>query len=201
MEGSLSRIKRVLIQIDKVIERIAVGMLVAMILIVFVQVVGRKLLGVLVVESSEGVAANGFTRLFGRLIPGLKWILVRSEEVTLLCLTWFSFMGIAIGFRERIHLSMDMIASILPKRVNWVLDKLIDLTTFAFGLYLVVYGWEFTALMAESTLAATKLPNAVQYAVMPITGVLTCIYSALQLLGHDLRRFQNIDEEIKTDDA
>jgi len=35
--------------------------------------------------------------------------------------------------------------------------------------------------------------------VMPITGVLTCVYSVLQLLGRDLRRYHTIEEEIKRD--
>jgi hypothetical protein len=34
---------------------------------------------------------------------------------------------------------------------------------------------------------------------MPITGVLTCVYSGLQLFGKDLRRYHTIEEEIKRD--
>jgi len=123
-----------------------------MILIVFMAVVTRKLFG---------------------------FVFAWSEEVTLLCLTWFTFMGIAIGFRERLHLGMDLFEK-LPKKVLDVSDKLIDLVTFFFGLYLVVYGWDFALTMRGSILAATELPNLIQYIVMPITGILTCAYSALQ---------------------
>jgi hypothetical protein len=54
-------------------------------------------------------------------------------------------------------------------------------------------------MMRGSILAATQMPNLIQYIVMPITGVMTCVYSALQLLGHDLRRYNVIEEEIKRD--
>jgi TRAP-type C4-dicarboxylate transport system permease small subunit len=87
----------------------------------------------------------------------------------------------------------------LPKRVLDASDKLVDLVTFLFGLYLVVYGWDFSMMMQGSFLAATQLPNMVQYIVMPITGVLTCVYSALQFFGKDLRRYHTIEEEIKRD--
>jgi TRAP-type C4-dicarboxylate transport system permease small subunit len=80
-----------------------------------------------------------------------------------------------------------------------VSDKLIDLVTFFFGLYLVVYGWDFALMMRGSILAATELPNLIQYIVMPITGILTCAYSALQFFGKDLRRYHVIEEEIKRD--
>ena len=165
------RVRRVFLIADKAIEGFAIALLVAMILIVFVAVVTRKIFG---------------------------FVFVWSEEITLLCLTWFTFMGIAIGFRERLHLGMDLFDK-LPRRLLAASDKLVDGVTFLFGLYLVAYGWDFAMMMQGSILAATQLPNLIQYIVMPITGVLTCVYSALQLLGKDLRRYHTIEEEIKRD--
>ncbi len=164
-------VARIFLVVDKILEGFAITLLVFMIINVFTAVVTRKL---------------------------FKFQFAWSEEVTLLCLTWFTFMGIAIGFRERLHLGMDLFEK-LPKKVLAFLDKLVDAVTFLFGLYLVVYGWDFTMMMRGSVLAATQLPNVVQYIVMPITGVMTCVYSALQLLGHDLRRYNVIEEEIKRD--
>jgi TRAP-type C4-dicarboxylate transport system permease small subunit len=163
---------KVLVTVDKVVEGGAISMLVGMILVVFVQVMTRKL---------------------------FRFVFFWSEEVTLLLLTWFSFMGIAIGFREKLHLAMDMVSSLLPKPLDRALDRLIDVCNVGFGIYLVVFGWKFTALMGESTLPATGLPNSIQYLVMPITGVMTCAYCGLQLFGVDTRRFHTVDEEIKGD--
>jgi TRAP-type transport system small permease protein len=171
MSSKKESLKRLFLTIDKVIEGFCIALLVLMIVIVFVAVITRK--------------------IFHFVFP---W----SEEVTLLCLTWFTFMGIAIGFRERLHLGMDLFEKAPEKVLKWM-DRLIDAVTFLFGLYLVVYGWDFTMMMRGSILAATNLPNAIQYIVMPITGVLTCVYSALQLLGYDLRRYNKIEEEIKRD--
>jgi TRAP-type C4-dicarboxylate transport system permease small subunit len=117
-----------------------------------------------------------------------------SEEVTLLLMVWFSFMGIAIGFREKLHMSMDSLTKYFPKRVNFILDKIIDVCIFLFGLYLIVNGWQFTVLMNDSTLPATQLPNSVQYAVMPITGVMICVYSFLQFIGINTIRHHGIEE-------
>ena len=167
-KGSVGRF---FLMVDKIIEGFAITLLVAMILIVFVAVVTRKIFG---------------------------FVFAWSEEITLLCLTWFTFMGIAIGFRERLHLGMDLFEK-LPKKLLDASDKLVDFVTFFFGLYLVVYGWDFALMMRGSILAATELPNLIQYIVMPITGVLTCVYSVLQLLGRDLRRYHTIEEEIKRD--
>ena len=161
------------VTIDKAIDGFCIILLVAMILIVVMAVITRK---------------------------GFGWMFAWSEEITLLCLTWFTFMGIAVGFRERLHLNMELVdIDKLPPKVLLVTDRFIDLVTFFFGLYLVIYGWNFAMMMRGSILSATEMPNLVQYIVMPITGVTTCVYAALQFLGHDLRRYNVIEEEIKRD--
>jgi TRAP-type transport system small permease protein len=166
-------VRRFLLKIDKAIDAFCIILLVAMILIVVMAVITRK---------------------------GFGWMFAWSEEITLLCLTWFTFMGIAIGFRERLHLNMELIdVDKLPPKVLLVTDRFIDLVTFFFGLYLAVYGWNFAMSMRGSILSATEMPNMVQYIVMPITGVMTCVYAALQFTGHDLRRYNVIEEEIKRD--
>jgi TRAP-type transport system small permease protein len=169
----LEFLKRLFVRIDKVIEGFAITLLVSLIVIVFMQVVTRKIFG---------------------------FVFFWSEEITLLCLTWFCFMGIAIGFREKLHLAMDMIEGFTPKIVLTILDRIIDISIFVMGLYLVIKGWEFVQLMGESTLPATKMPNSIQYLVVPITGALSCIYAALQFFGHDTRRYHLIEEEIQKHD-
>ncbi|MFE5322703.1 TRAP transporter small permease [Paenibacillus sp. NPDC056579] len=163
----MKTIKRAALWVDSFFEMFSLTALLAMILIVTTQVMTRKL---------------------------FHFVLFWSEEVTLLLLVWFSFLGIAFGFREHLHLAIDTLTSKFPSSWNRVLDKLIYASIFAFGIYLIVSGTEFTILMNESTLAATKLPNSVMYAVMPITGVLVCVYSLLQFIGIDTRRHRGNEE-------
>lgn len=162
-------IKRIALAIDSFFENFALVAIASMVIIVAIQVITRKL---------------------------FNFVFFWSEEITLLLMVWFSFMGIAIGFREKLHLAMDSFTNLLPKRINKVLDKVIQVCIFAFGFYLVKNGWEFTVLMNESTLPATKLPNSIMYLVMPITGVMICVYTFLQLIGIETIRHEHIDEEV-----
>ncbi|EAX48861.1 Tripartite ATP-independent periplasmic transporter, DctQ component [Thermosinus carboxydivorans Nor1] len=160
-------LRRIALALDTALETFALLALLSMILIVTMTVFTRKL---------------------------FNFVFFWSEEVTLLLLVWFAFMGMAIGFREGLHLAMDTITGLFPKWFNKGLDKLIQLSTFAFGLYLIIQGWDFTVLMHDSTLAATKLPNSTLYAVMPVTGFMVCAYSALQFFGVDTKRHQGLEE-------
>lgn len=153
--------------IDRIVETFALSALVAMTLIVTMQVLTRKL---------------------------LNFVFFWSEEVTLLLLIWFSILGIAIGFREKLHMAMDSFTNLFPASWNKVLDKIIGSCTFMFGVYLIVYGWEFTVMMHANTFAATKWPVSVMYAVMPITGVMVCFYSFLELIGVNTVRHIELGE-------
>nr|WP_239565218.1 TRAP transporter small permease [Brevibacillus fulvus] len=117
-----------------------------------------------------------------------------SEEITLLLLVWFAFLSITVGFRENIHMGIDSFTHHLPKTFNKILDKVISASIFAFGLYLVVQGWEFTVLMEESTLPATKMPSSVGYIEMPITGIMICVYALLQFFNVDTVRYKDMEE-------
>lgn len=161
----MKTLKRIALAIDSFFETFALVGLLAMILIVTMQVLTRKL---------------------------LHFVFFWSEEVTLLLLIWFSFMGIAIGFREKLHLGIDTFTSKWPAPVNRMLDKIIYISIFIFGCYLVYYGWDFTKIMNESELPATGLPNSIMYAVMPLSGIMICVYALLQLFGVDTRRHHNL---------
>ncbi|KKI94165.1 C4-dicarboxylate ABC transporter permease [Bacillus sp. SA1-12] len=160
-------IKKTGLMIDSLFENIALLSLLGLVMIVTTQVMTRKF---------------------------LNFVFFWSEEVTLLLLSWFAFMAIAIGFRENIHLGIDAITNFFSKRVNTLLDKVIHVSIFAFGLFLLVQGWDFTILMLQSTLPATKLPTGIQYLIMPITGVMICAYSILQFFSFNTKRHHNIEE-------
>ena len=112
---------------------------------------------------------------------------------TLSLLVWFCVLGIAIGFRERLHLAMTSFMNLLSDRINVILTKIICICIFMFGLYLVVYGWDFTMKMYNVTLAATGWSLSVRYAVMHVSGVMICFYAILDLAGVKIER--KVDEE------
>jgi TRAP-type transport system small permease protein len=164
---NMKLIKKVGLLIDSAFENLTLLFLVALIFIVTTQVFTRKL---------------------------FNFVFFWSEEITLLLLAWFAFMAIAIGVREYIHLGIDSFTNLFGKKFNKFWDKVIDLSVFAFGLYLMVQGWEFTVLMLDSTLPATKLPSSVTYVAMPLTGVMICAYALLQLFNIKTNRHENIEE-------
>jgi TRAP-type transport system small permease protein len=167
MNQAYQVIKRAVLAIDRAIEVFAVSAVAAMTIICTMQVFTRKV---------------------------LNFVFFWSEEITLLLLIWFAFLGIAIGFRDKLHLAMDAFSNILPKWANVALDKVIALSTIAFGVYLIKYGWSFTVLMYPNRLTATEWSSSVMYVIMPVTGIMVCFYAVLHLLGIDTDRHKDMEE-------
>lgn len=119
-----------------------------------------------------------------------------STEVAVILLVWLGLLATAIGARERSHVAMAFVADRLPRITAPVVNRLGSAFLLAFGLYLVIQGWEFTQLTMRSTLPSTGLPTAVQYAAMPVSGVLLTVYGALQLLGIETKRDVDAGDEL-----
>jgi TRAP-type C4-dicarboxylate transport system permease small subunit len=69
-----------------------------------------------------------------------------------------------------------------------LLSRFIYLLIVGFGVVMIVYGIQLTEFMTMSTLPATKLTSAVEYVVIPISGVLL-IYNSLELFFISYRQF------------
>ena len=170
----MNQLKKIALKIDTAFETVTILFLLGVIIIMSVQVVTRKL---------------------------FNFVFFWSEEGILLCLVWFSFLGIAVGFREGVHMGVEALTDHLSPRANRIIDTWVNLMGLLYGVYFVIYGWEFTVLMFESTLPATKLPNSVVYAVMPVSGFMVCVYSLLQLFGVNTKRHKGADIEVGGGDA
>jgi TRAP-type C4-dicarboxylate transport system permease small subunit len=147
--------------IQKFLELLSMAMLLAMVVIICYQVVLRF--------------------VFNR---SPSW----SEEVAIVLMIWFGILSIPIGVKHHLHIGIEYIYKQFPLKTQYVLSRFIYLLIVGFGVIMIVYGIQLTEFMTMSTLPATKLSSAVEYVVIPISGVLL-IYNSLELFFISFRRF------------
>lgn len=157
-------ILNVLLTIDKAFEELSKIMLLTMIIIVCFQVFARKLFS---------------------YTP--EW----SLDATIFLLIWFSFLGIAMGFRERIHLAFTSIQ--FSEKSNFYIEKIISLIEIAFSIILIVYGTKLAINDFGQVIPTMgNLPIAYRTMAVPVSGVLILFYGVFQLFGVDLRRHKGL---------
>lgn len=148
--------KRILDFSDRILEYIAMTFIVLMTLIITLQV---------------------FTRYCFSMTPG--W----SEEVALILMVWFGFIGIAIGVKKGIHISIEYFASLCTESIQKVIVKINDILVGIFGALLAIYGIKLVRVTAASTLPATQWPGYILYIMVPISGVMIICYCIAKLFG------------------
>jgi TRAP-type transport system small permease protein len=108
-----------------------------------------------------------------------------AEEISLVMIIWFGLIGATFGVRERYHLRMDLFFKMMPRWLRIVIAYLTDILIVAFGVLLVIGGIQHIGLTMSQTLPATKLPGAIRYIPLPITGALIAIYGLRNIIGGD----------------
>ncbi|WP_249872587.1 TRAP transporter small permease [Oceanobacillus saliphilus] len=129
--------------LNRILLVVSLSILAAMVLVIIYQVFSRQILG-----------------------SAPAW----SEEVSRLLFVWVSFLGIAYGFREKLHIGVGLVIGKLPKKVQTIFDYFAKILVIGFGFLLIYYGWQFTMLTSTSTMPATGMPSSVLYASIPVSG-------------------------------
>lgn len=164
----LKKVKGIL---DSIVDNLAAIFLASMTIIITIQV---------------------FSRFFFSYTP--RW----SEEVSLLLLIWLTFFGIAVGFREKLHIGVEFFVKIFPERVQRFFELISKILILITGGLFIYYGTQFTKLMHNSSMAGTGLPQSVLYACIPVCGLLLLIYGIELLFKKGLH--QEWDEELDLQD-
>lgn len=128
------------------------------------------IVGAMIVAMTLIILYQIFTRNVLDFTP--RW----SEEVALLLLIWVSFIGIAIGFRDKLHIGVGVFVGMLPKSIQKGVDYITKVLIIFMSIVFIYYGFKFTSLMNGSLMAGTGLPQSVLYGAIPVSGILTLIY-------------------------
>ncbi|MFA5446754.1 MAG: TRAP transporter small permease [Sphaerochaeta sp.] len=164
----MERFKVVLDSVFSWVLKLAMVLLVAMVVIVFTNVVLRY----------------GFH-------SGVRW----AEEMSLVIVIWFTFISMALGVKENLHINISLLPRKLGHNFFVALNVLKNGLQVFIGAVLLIYGWRLTLNGAKSRLPATHLPNSINYLVLPIVGVFIILYAGLYLIG-DFKQFRGRRERI-----
>jgi TRAP-type transport system small permease protein len=143
----------------------------------------HKVLLVIAQIALFGMIAIVCVTVFCRYVlnTGIVW----AEEVPRTLVALFAFIACAMGVRDHLHIGVGFLYNRFKVggAGRRVLDVVFNVSTFACGGIMAVYGWNLCAQLWRFTMAATGMPRAVQYISMPIAGIIIMYDSLLFLFG------------------
>jgi TRAP-type C4-dicarboxylate transport system permease small subunit len=122
------------------------------------------------------VAYQVFTRYVLNSSP--PW----TEAGSIMIMSWFVFLGAAVGVRENFHMGFDVLLYVLPASAKPWLRAITDLAIFAFAFGMAWYGGELAIRYWSTRIPVLGLPTTFTYLPIVISGALMCLFSLERLL-------------------
>jgi TRAP-type C4-dicarboxylate transport system permease small subunit len=134
-------------------------LMIAMVLLVFVNVILRYVFSI-----------------------GIVW----SEEVSLLFLVWFIFISFGLGIKQNLHITINVFSrEKISAKFNRVLDTISNIIIIFIGVIMTVYGGILVQFTMRSIMPATHMPAGVLYGVVPFAGLSIIIEAVLHIFKLD----------------
>jgi len=112
----------------------------------------------------------------------LNWNNSWTELTAILIMSWFIFLGAAVGVRENYHLGFDVLLYVLPKGSKKILRTISDVMVAAFAIGMIYYGWQLMVLQWGERMPALGISGAYRYLPLAAGGVLTLLFSAERIV-------------------
>lgn len=107
----------------------------------------------------------------------LNWGQAWTELSAIMIMSWFIFLGAAVGVRENYHLGFDVLLYVLPKGSKKVLRTVSDLFVLAFAVGMIVYGIDLMRLQWAEKMPGLGISGAFRYLPLAAGGVLIVLFS------------------------
>ncbi|HEV2514173.1 MAG TPA: TRAP transporter small permease [Devosia sp.] len=150
----------------------------------------RKLGRALSALSTAALYLAGFFLVLMTLFVGwqvftryvLNWSNAWTEPAAVFLMSWFIFLGSAVGIRENYHLGFDVLLYVLPKSGKKYLRTISDLVVLAFALGMVVYGMQLVLLSWAARMPTLGIPEGAKYLSVVAGGALIVIFALERLV-------------------
>ena len=120
----------------------------------------------------------------------LNWSNTWTEITAVMLMSWFIFLGAAVGVRENYHLGFDVLLYALPPGGKKYLRSISDLVVLAFAVGMIVYGIELVRLQWPARMPALGIPEGIRYLPLVGGGILITLFAlerlVLRLKGYDV---------------
>lgn len=105
-----------------------------------------------------------------------------TEAGSIMIMSWFVFLGAAVGVRENFHMGFDVLLHVLPAGAKPWLRAISDIAIFAFAFGMVFYGGSLALRFWSTRIPVLGLPTSFTYFPIVISGLLMCLFSLERLL-------------------
>ncbi|ODT82782.1 MAG: C4-dicarboxylate ABC transporter permease [Pelagibacterium sp. SCN 64-44] len=105
-----------------------------------------------------------------------------TEGSAIMIMSWFIFLGAAVGVRENFHMGFDVLLYMLPKSAKPWLRGISDVAVFGFAFGMIFFGGELALRGWSVRIPVLGLPQTFTYLPIVVSGFLMCLFALERVL-------------------
>ena len=106
-----------------------------------------------------------------------------AEALALLLVSYVTALGVAVGVRDAGHIGLESIISLLPERWRLKLEILIHALVGLFGGLMLQSGWLWTSMKWSERKPMLPVPAGMDYLPLVIAGALILLFSVEHIVA------------------
>ena len=106
-----------------------------------------------------------------------------AEALALLLVSYVTALGVAVGVRDAGHIGLESIISLLPERWRLKLEILIHALVGLFGALMLQSGWLWTSMKWSERKPMLPVPAGMDYLPLVIAGALILLFSVEHIVA------------------
>ena len=136
----------------------------------------ETLLFVTLASMASVVAINVFCRFI------LKFSLSWGDELAQVLMVWMTFLGAAVGMRDKAHYAFDYLVKSLPNSAKKFFVLLSEVITIAMSLGLLFWSTQVTILIRHWVMPAMGISRSLVYGACPVGTFFLLMYAVRNFL-------------------
>lgn len=105
-----------------------------------------------------------------------------TEGTAIMLMSWFIFLGAAVGVRENFHMGFDVLTYVLPPGAKATLRTISDLAVFCFAFGMIYFGGILAIRGWTVSIPVLHVPQTMTYLPVVISGFLMCLFALERIL-------------------
>lgn len=122
-----------------------------------------------------------------------------GEQAILMCMVYMALISASLAVRTDTHIRVMLIDYLLPQKVIGFLKAMSHVMIFAFSLFMIIFGIQFTVLMGKSVMSGLGCKQSFLYASVPIAGVCMLLMQSEKFILYVLGKMGKVPEAYKED--
>ena len=106
-----------------------------------------------------------------------------AEALALLLVLYVTALGVAVGVRDAGHIGMESLVSLLPPAWQRRLELLIHALVALFGAIMAVSAWQWTTMKWSDLKPMLHVPVGMDYLALLLAGVLIVLFSIEHIIA------------------